>query len=63
MSEPTDHHPQDPKPRKLALAFPKRSEDEPGRPASYEANMQLILRRLADEKRTTGWKKWWKSHP
>jgi hypothetical protein len=63
MSDSADHYPKDPKPRKIAWASPKqRSEDEPGRPMNYNANMQLILRRLADEKRTTGWRKWWKSH-
>jgi hypothetical protein len=55
-----------PTPDKLELPAdgpPPRGETptgEPDRPIRYDANLRLIHRRLADEKRTAKARRWWK---
>jgi hypothetical protein len=64
MAESIDHIPNESNVRRSNGWAPSMSPSEDHeRALSHYANMQLILRRLADEQRTTGWKKWWKSKP
>jgi hypothetical protein len=63
MAESMDDRPKMPSSRKPGWRSPETSEADANSSGSHDANMQLILRRLADEQRTTTRKKWWKVRP
>jgi hypothetical protein len=47
-------------PADAAPAHVENPTAESGRPSRYDANLRLIHRRLADEKRTAKARRWWK---
>jgi hypothetical protein len=63
MSEPSKQASSEAKPLPPARwASPERPDEDPARTLTYDANLQLILRRLADEQRTARVRKWWRSN-
>jgi hypothetical protein len=63
MSESRHEGSEQPSDRKRGWRSPDNIGTEPDASGTHEANRQLILRRLADEQRTTAKKRWWKTRP